>query len=100
MKKLVFLASVALLAAGCSSQTAYNSSGTPTPPVTQTVPAAPAATPPAQPTTNGTAVGATDDSNAYLNADLNNVDTQMGGLNSDSASVDESMTEQQAPSAQ
>src|SRR5579863_8543119 len=61
-----------------------------TPPQTNNPTAAPAPAAPA----------ATDNSNASIDQDMSGIDGQMTGLNSDSANVDSSMGQQQAPSAQ
>lgn len=90
MKKILLVsAAVLLLAAGCSSQTAVNT-GTDT-----YANSAPTDTPTPTPTPSGSSASVND--NATLNASLKNVDSQMNGLNSDSANVDSSMSEQTAP---
>ena len=77
-KKMLFaLAAVVLLAAGCSKSgesinTTPSSGRTPTPSVK-------------------------DASDASLNADLKSSDSQLNALNSDSANMDSSLNEQQAP---
>ena len=99
MKKLLLVSGIVLLAAGCSSatDTSMSVSNQPSPTAMPTQ---------AQPTiVNTTATTSAsslvgDTSNASLNQSLNNVDTQMNGLNSDSASADSSISQQQAPAAQ
>lgn len=86
-KALFAAAAILLLAAGCNSQTATNVQTTP---VAQTPTGANSEHPPAV-----APVG--DTSNASLNASLTNVDSQMNSLNTDSADVDSSINEQQAP---
>lgn len=51
-------------------------------------------TPPSQPTSSDNGVSATDSSNAALNTDLSNIDSQMNGFSSDNASVNQGMNDQ------
>jgi uncharacterized protein YcfL len=96
MKKLLFaLSAVALLAAGCSSQTSVSSvvpNDTPTPSSKTTM---------SEPSAIGESMGSKttigDTSDASLDASLKNVDTNLTSLDSDSTSVDASLGEQQAP---
>lgn len=96
MKKVILAASVLmLLAAGCNSQTSVVT----TPAVNDTPTDAsqtnPAPTEPPIPAQNN--VEASANSNADLNASLKAIDTNMTSLNGDSANIDSSLSEQQAP---
>jgi cytoskeletal protein RodZ len=63
----------------------------------QTAMMTPTSTPTSTPS-NG--VSATDDSNAALQGDLSNIDTQMNGFSSDNASVTQGMNDQQGQESQ
>lgn len=93
MKKLfLVVSSVALLAAGCSSQTSVTT-GT-----QDNGPTLNSKTTMSEPPAMGNApTTASDTSDASLDASLKNVDTNLTDLGSDSASVDASLSEQQAP---
>lgn len=92
MKKALFAAGMlALLAAGCGSQTSLNThaetSQVPTP-------VAPAEVPPqTQATPNSTSAHSDTD----LNTSLKAIDANMTGLATDSTGIDASLNEQQAP---
>lgn len=95
MKKILLAASsIVLLAAGCNSSTSTLNTDTVTPtvaPSSQTQAAQNASETPAPPTSQKSAT------DAELNASLKNVDSNINSLNSDSASIDSSLGEQQAP---
>jgi hypothetical protein len=51
-------------------------------------------------TGNSGAISASDNSNASLNSDLSNMDTQMAGFSSDSASINQGLNDQPVPQGQ
>lgn len=97
MKKVLFAASlITLLAAGCGSQASVNTPVDDTPAGTSQLSAqANLNEPPPQAQTTPSAANA--NTNADLDASLKAVDTNMTGLGSDSAGIDSSLNEQQAP---
>lgn len=97
MKKVLFAASlITLLAAGCGSQTSVNIPIDDTPAGTSQLSTQTSLSePPPQAQTTPSAASA--NTNADLDASLKAVDTNMTGLNSDSAGIDSSLNEQQAP---
>ena len=97
MKKILFASGVVLLlAAGCSGQTAVNSTEGTQPAMTENSQQQQAQPTKATSTANLNMSGSSS-TNADLNSSLGNIDTQMNSLNSDSASMDSSIGEQQTP---
>jgi hypothetical protein len=81
-----------------SGQTAVSPTSYPTGQAQSQSSTTPTAT--AQPAAPSNAISATDNSNAGLQANLSNIDTQMNGFSSDNASVNQGMNDQPVQQSQ